>query len=61
MAGYPKGKRVRLEATSDPYTTLKQGDEGTVAFIDGLGTIHVDWDNGSTLGLVPGEDAFTVL
>jgi hypothetical protein len=24
--------------------------------VDDLGTVHVRWDNGSTLGLVPGED-----
>lgn len=48
--------RVRLIRTSDPYTSLKSGDEGTVMFSDDLGTVHVKWDNGSTLGLVKGED-----
>jgi hypothetical protein len=32
--------------------------QGTVDFVDDTGTIHVDWDNGSTLGLVPGEDQY---
>ena len=31
---------------------------GTVAVIDDIGTVHVDWDNGSGLGLVYGEDKF---
>lgn len=48
-----KGDRVRLISTSDPYTTLTAGCEGTVAFVDDLGTVHVKWDNGSHLGLVP--------
>ena len=26
-----------------------------------MGTIHVNWDNGRTLGLVPGEDSFRKL
>jgi hypothetical protein len=50
------GDRVELVATSDPYTKLRPGTQGTVAFIDALGTLHVNWDDGSRLGLVPGED-----
>ena len=53
-----KGKRIELIYTSDPYTDLKPGDRGTVDFVDDMGTIHVNWDNGSTLGLVPGEDQY---
>jgi len=48
--------RVRLIATSDPYTNLCSGDEGTVKFVDSLGTVHIAWDNGSNLGLIPDED-----
>ena len=55
------GKRVRLDFTSDPYTDLKPGAEGTVDFVDDTGTVFVKWDSGSSLGLVPGEDRFTVL
>ena len=55
------GRRVRLERTSDPYTQLKPGALGTVAFEDSMGTLHVKWDSGSNLGLVPGEDQWTLL
>lgn len=55
---FPKGTRVELVKMDDPYTTLKAGDKGTVAFIDDLATIHVNWDKGSSLGLVYGEDLF---
>ena len=55
------GKRIELISTSDPYTTLKPGDRGTVDFVDDLGTIHITWDNGSKLGLVPGEDQYHIL
>lgn len=55
--GYVAGEtRIRLISTSDPHTNLRPGDEGTVSFIDSLGTVSARWDNGSTLGLVPGED-----
>lgn len=36
----------------DPHTDLRVGTEGTVRFIDLAGTIHVDWEDGHTLGLV---------
>ena len=55
------GKRVRLSYTSDEYTELKPGDEGTVDYIDDAGTIFVKWDRGSVLGLIPGEDKFVVI
>jgi len=51
-----RDSRVRLVATRDPYTQLRPGDEGTVTFVDSLHTIHVRWDSGSSLGMIPGED-----
>lgn len=53
-----EGKRIEVISTTDEYATLKPGDKGTVSFVDDLGTIHVTWDNGSSLGLVPGEDRY---
>ncbi len=58
---YKKGMRVKLKEMKDPYTNLKEGDEGTIEFVDDIGTIFVNWDNGSGLGLVIGEDEFEVL
>jgi hypothetical protein len=55
------GARVELLYCSDPYTRLRPGDRGTVMYVDSLGTVHVSWDNGSSLGLVPGEDGYRVL
>jgi Domain of unknown function (DUF4314) len=54
------GTRVALVHTSDPWTRLRPGAKGTVTLVDHLGTVHVRWDDGSTLGLVPGEDDWTV-
>jgi hypothetical protein len=36
----------------DPYSRLRPGTRGTVSLIDDAGTIHVRWDDGSTIGLV---------
>jgi len=52
------GKRIELIFTTDKYTDLKPGDRGIVDFVDDIGTIHINWENGSQLGLVPGEDRY---
>ncbi len=46
---------------NDPYSKLIPGDQGTVKFIDDIGTIFCSWDRGSSLGLVYGEDTFRVV
>ena len=53
---YTSGTRVMLIRMSDPYTSLREGDRGTVTMVDDIGTIHVSWDTGSRLGVVFGED-----
>ena len=40
----PEGQRVRLIFTSDEFTNLKPGMEGTARFLDDLGTLHVEWE-----------------
>jgi len=47
---------------NDPYNLdLKAGATGTVMHVDDIGTIHVAWDCGSTLGVVYGVDSCTVV
>ena len=53
---YPAGCRVELISMNDPYATLKPGDQGTVVAVDDIGTVHIDWDNGSGLGAAYGAD-----
>lgn len=55
---YPVGTRVELISMDDPYNKkLKPGCKGTVLYVDDIGTIHVNWDCGSSLGVVFGEDS----
>ena len=58
---YPVGCRVELVRMNDPYTKLKPGDRGTVTMVDSIGTIFVNWDCGSGLGIVYGEDSCRIL
>lgn len=53
---YPAGCRVRLIKMNDPYRHMPNGLEGTVICVDDAGTIHVNWDNGSSLGVAYDED-----
>ena len=56
---YPIGTRVELIHMDVPYNRkLVPGCQGTVSCVDDMGTIHVSWDCGSGLGLIPGEDAW---
>ena len=53
---YTPGTRVMLLKMNDPYSKLQPGDKGTVTSVDDMGTIHVSWDSGSSLGVAFGED-----
>lgn len=53
---YPIGSRVELVYMNDAYRDLEAGLQGTVTDVDDVGTIHVNWDNGSCLGVAYGED-----
>ncbi|MGM9669488.1 MAG: DUF4314 domain-containing protein [Faecousia sp.] len=58
---YPPGTRLELVSMSDPYAPVPSGTRGSVVHVDSIGTIHMQWDNGQGLGLVPGEDSFRKL
>lgn len=58
---YPQGTRIRLNSMEDPYAPIMPGTEGEVDFVDDEGQLHMKWDNGRTLALIPGEDSFSVL
>ena len=58
---YPKGTRLELILMNDPFSPVDEGTRGTVQFVDDMGTIHMQWDNGRTLAVVPGEDSFRKL
>lgn len=54
------GMRVKLIYMEDLQAPAP-GTEGTVRYVDDLGTLHVAWDTGSSLGLVPGVDTWKIL
>ena len=46
---------------NDPHAPVPPGTRGTVDFVDDAGQIHMKWDNGRTLAIVPSEDSFRKL
>lgn len=57
---YPKGTVVSL-GHMEGETGMPQGLKGTVALVDDIGQIHVDWENGSSLALNTEADSFQVI
>jgi hypothetical protein len=55
------GMRIRMLSMNDEEHPVDQGLEGTITHIDGLGTIHVRWDDGRALGVIPGLDEYQIL
>ena len=58
---YPVGTRIRLLHMDDPFSPIKRGMTGTVAYVDDMGTLHMKWDNGRSLGICPDVDSFEVI
>lgn len=56
---YPEGTRIELINMLEPYS-IKVGTRGTVDFVDDLGYIFIEWDNGKT-SLLPRNDDFRFL
>ena len=52
---YPKGCKVELVRMDDVHAP-PAGTHGTVMFVDDIGTIHVAWETGSSLGVAYGVD-----
>ena len=52
---YPAGTRIELIRMEDEQAP-PIGTNGTVVGVDDIGSIMVQWDNGSSLNVVYGED-----
>jgi hypothetical protein len=58
---FPQGTRVELISMEDSFTELKAGDRATIRGCDSYGDLMCNWDNGSSLKLIPSADRFRKL
>ena len=58
---YPEGTRICVDSMDDDPRPIESGTKGTVDWVDDIGTVHCNFDNGRRLGLIVGEDSFHVI
>lgn len=57
---YPAGTTVQLISMDDRQAP-PVGTIGEVQFVDDIGNVHVKWQNGSSLAVIPGVDSVSIL
>lgn len=55
-----EGKRIRLIHMDDKYAP-PDGSLGKIIHVDDMGQIHVVWENGSSLAVIPGVDEYEII
>lgn len=57
---YPTGTRIELVKMDDKFAP-PVGTLGTVLSVDDIGSLIVQWDNGSALNVIYGEDVVQIV
>lgn len=55
---FPEGTRICLDSMGNDPNLIPSGTKGTVQFVDDIGTVFCKFDNGRSLGVIPGKDGF---
>ena len=59
-ARYKAGMRIELIEMED-IQAPPVGTRGTIIAVDDIGSLIVNWDNGSGLNAIPGKDRFRII
>lgn len=57
---YPTGTMVRIISMDDKFAP-PVGTIGEIQFVDDAGGVHVHWQNGSSLAIIPDVDVVEIL
>lgn len=59
---YIPGTKLKLNSPMvDEDYSVKPGTIGEVKYVDDIGTIHMEWESGGSLGLIPEVDSFEII
>lgn len=58
---YPTGTIVECINMGEEVRPIPTGTRGVVTLVDDIGSIHVSWENGSSLALIEEVDRFKVI
>ena len=58
---FKPGMKVRCIEYKDEYSSIPEGTIGLVHHVDDIGTVHIEWENGSHLGAVIGIDEIEIV
>ena len=58
---YPVGTKLQLISMRNEKYPILSGTVGVVTHIDDAGSIHMRWENGSSLALIPEIDSFQIV
>ena len=58
---YVKGSKIKLIKMYAPFIPPPTNTIGIVEFVDDIGQIHIRWNTGSSLALVPNLDEFEII
>lgn len=58
---YPIGSKIKLLEKMEDIQGIKAGQLGILEYIDDEGSLHMRWDNGSGLAIIPETDKFEVI
>ncbi|EJE4208676.1 MULTISPECIES: DUF4314 domain-containing protein [Vibrio harveyi group] len=59
---YPKGTRIEMITMVDEDYPVPVGTKGTVSHVDDIGSLIMQWDNGSRLNVCPLDgDTFKII
>ena len=58
---YPVGTKIQLISMRDEKYPVLPGTIGEVTHIDDAGSVHMKWQNDSSLALIPEVDSFRVV
>lgn len=58
---YPPGTRIEVTSMDNDPHPIEPGTRGTVKYVDDIGTLHCEFDNGRQIGVCPEVDTFRTI